>query len=123
VHLEGVPQATSCPGTGGHSRADHLRAQLEERASDLATAYSAARVTVDSCTAITWKTQWVWAALGLVAFGVLLAGLFVVCRGRLGRGRKQEDEVELVKEEQEQYMARARSNKDFEVINAYDDDY
>ena len=53
VHLEGIPEVASCPAIHG-SRVDYLRQKLEDRASDLASSYGAGRLTVDSCTAITW---------------------------------------------------------------------
>jgi len=84
VHLEGIPEVASCPAIQG-SRVDYLRQKLEDRASDLASSYGAGRLTVDSCTAVTWKTEWVWVAVGLVLFGILMAGLILFCRGRFRR--------------------------------------
>jgi len=120
VHLEGIPEVASCPSIPG-TRLDYLRQKLEERSSDLAASYGAGRLTVDSCTAITWRTEWLWTAIGLVAFGLLMAGLIVFCRGRFRRrtpglldtNDQPVDEPEM-----------APSNiLNWEVINGYDDDY
>jgi len=121
VHLEAIPEVASCPAIHG-SRVDYLRQKLEDRASDLATSYGAGRLTVDSCTAITWKTEWVWVAVGLVLFAILMAGLILFCRGRFRRktpGLLEDMDVA----DDEPQMAMPRNKQHFEVINGYDNDY
>lgn len=121
VHLEGIPEVASCPAIQG-SRVDYLRQKLEDRASDLASSYGAGRLTVDSCTAITWKTEWVWVAVGLVLFGILMAGLVLFCRGRFRRRTPGLlEEMDIADDDPQLVMP--RHNKNFEIINGYENEY
>ena len=135
VHLEGIPEVASCPSIPG-TRLDYLRQKLEQRSSDLAASYGAGRLTVDSCTAITWyfkyfeysfklhifrRTEWLWTAIGLVAFGLLMAGLIVFCRGRFRRRTPGLLDTNDQPADEPEMAPSPSSN--WEVINGYDDDY
>jgi len=123
VHLEGIPEVASCPAIHG-SRVDFLRQKLEDRASDLASSYSAGRLSVDSCTAITWQTEWVWVAIGLVLFGILMAGLILFCRGRFRRRTPGLlEDTDIADEEPQLATNWKNKNNNFEIINGYENEY
>ena len=68
------------------------------------------------------KTEWVWVAVGLVLFAILMAGLILFCRGRF-RQRTPGLLEDMDVADDEPQMAMPRNKQHFEVINGYDNDY
>jgi len=63
------------------------------------------------------KTEWVWVAVGLVLFGIVMAGLILFCRGRFRRRTPGLlEDMDPVDEEPPMTMPR---NKHFVYENEY----
>ena len=68
------------------------------------------------------KTEWVWVAVGLVLFGILMAGLVLFCRGRFRRRTPGLlEDMDVVDDEPQ--MAMTGNKQHFEVINGYENEY
>jgi len=117
MHLENIPESTPCPGIGGMSRIQYFREELEKQKKEMKTVYSASRVDIDSCTDITWTTEWVWVAVGLVVGVLCLAGaiMFIKKQGRYKRGHM--DDMAPIMESEKKPITTSRSNKAFEIID------
>ena len=68
------------------------------------------------------KTEWVWVAVGLVLFGILMAGLVLFCRGRFRRRTPGLlEDIDIADDDPQLVMP--RHNKNFEIINGYENEY
>ena len=95
----------------------YSREELEKQKKEMKTVYSASRVDIDSCTDITWTTEWVWVAVGLVVGVLCLAGaiMFIKKQGRNKRGHM--DDMAPIMESEKKPITTSRSNKAFEIID------
>ena len=69
------------------------------------------------------RTEWLWTAIGLVAFGLLMACLIVFCRGRFRRRTRGLLDTSDQPADEPEMAPPKRIGTNWEVINGYDDDY
>merc|ERR1719334_854033 len=121
MNLEAIPESTPCPQISGLSRIEYFREMLRQQSSDMKTAYSAGRVDIDSCTEITWTTEWLWVAIGLVIGAILVALAIMFMKkysGKFKRGAN--DDVGHLMENEEKQETVIRSHKKFDFYEEGD---
>ena len=81
--------------------------------------YSASKVEVDSCNTITWETEWVWVAIGLVVGVLLMAVVIVFVKKQRGTKRKVEmdDASPSMKMPRQKRVSMPRRTRHFDIIN------
>ena len=94
---------------------------LRQQSSDMKTAYSAGRVDIDSCTEITWTTEWLWVAIGLVVGAILVALAIMFIKKYSGKfKRSANDDVGHLMENEEKQETVIRSHKKFDFYEEGD---
>ena len=69
------------------------------------------------------QTEWVWVAVGLVLFGILIPGLILFCRGRFRKRTPGLMEDTDIADEEPQMATNWNKNNNFEIINGYENEY
>ena len=70
------------------------------------------------------QTEWVWVAVGLVLFGIMMAILILFCRGRFRRRTPGLlEDMDIADEEPQLATNWKNKNNNFEIINGYENEY